>query len=234
MISRFLLSALFLLLLSDIAAAQDNKNADNKNADNKNADEKPLRVILDASSAEDLKPWGEKVQKMCEEWHPKIAKLLESDGFTPPREIKLVFKKDLKVPGATAGATVFMSPDWVTKHPDDVGMVIHELTHAIQSYPKYDHGWLVEGIADYIRFFHFEPHARLGPIDPQRAKYKDGYRTTAAFLNHAQKHNPQLVLKLNAALRKNEYKEAMFEELTGKSADALWAEFVETLKAKKD
>jgi hypothetical protein len=198
-------------------------------------DEKPaVRVILETKEAEDLKSWGEKVQKLVEEWHPKISKLLASDGFKPPTEIKLVFKKDMKNPGATAGSTVFISTEWVTKHPEDVGMVIHELTHAIQAYPKYDHGWLVEGIADYIRFFHFEPDARLGPIDPARAKYKDGYRTTAAFLNHAQKHNPELVLKLNAALRKNQYKEEMFEELTGKSADALWAEFVETLKKKKD
>lgn len=198
------------------------------------ADEPPVKVILEVGESADLKPWGEKVQKVVEEWHPKIAKLLASDGNKPPREIKLIFKTDMKNPGATAGSTIYISTAWVTRHPEDVGMVIHELTHAIQAYPKYDHGWLVEGIADYIRFFHFEPDARLGPINPDKAKYTDSYRTTAAFLNYCQKQNPELVSKLNAALRKNEYKVEMFKELTGKTADELWAEFAETLRKKKE
>src|SRR5436189_2063268 len=41
--------------------------------------------------------------------------------------------------------------DWLKKNPDDIGMLAHELTHAVQAYPKADPGWLTEGIADYAR-----------------------------------------------------------------------------------
>ena len=38
---------------------------------------------------------------------------------------------------------------WISDHPDDFGMVIHELIHVIQAYPAAGDkpGWLVEGIA---------------------------------------------------------------------------------------
>ena len=40
---------------------------------------------------------------------------------------------------------------FASEHPEDTGMVIHELTHIIQNYPSPDPGWVTEGIADYIR-----------------------------------------------------------------------------------
>jgi len=41
-----------------------------------------------------------------------------------------------KPPAVTSGATIQISVDWITKHPDDFGLVIHELTHVIQNYPS--------------------------------------------------------------------------------------------------
>lgn len=63
-------------------------------------------------------------------------------------------------------------------------MLSHELCHVIQSYPNYKAGWLVEGIADYVRFFQFEPETKIAPPDPKKSKYTDSYRTTAAFLDY--------------------------------------------------
>ena len=40
----------------------------------------------------------------------------------------------------------------------------------------------MEGIADYVRFFHYEPNTKLRLGNPARASYRDGYRTTAMFL----------------------------------------------------
>ena len=130
---------------------------------------------------------------------------------------------------ATTGNTIRIAAPWVREHPDDTGMVIHELTHVIQAYPNAKTQWLTEGIADYIRFYHYEPQARLSAISPERHSYRDGYRTTAMFLAWAQQtYDPKLVEKLNASLRQGRYQYSLFQQLTGKSLDRLWADFLES------
>src|SRR5579862_8991192 len=90
-----------------------------------------VEVTVDTSETPDLEAWGAKAGKLVEEWHPKIAALLASDGFTPPATVKLVFQKDKKGVAATAGNTIYIAAKFVREHPDDYGMVIHELTHVI-------------------------------------------------------------------------------------------------------
>src|SRR5207249_2446473 len=97
----------------------------------------PVRVVLDTSEVPELATWGEAAKTLVEEWHPKIADLLRSDGFTPPAEITLVFRKEMRGIAATSGATITIASSWVQRHPDDRGMVIHELVHVIQSYPRH-------------------------------------------------------------------------------------------------
>ena len=203
-------------------------------ADEKPADPKPgaVQVQVDTSEAPDAEPWGAKAKALVEKWQPIIADLLKSDGFTPPSEVKIVFKNDMKVPAYASGNTITIAADWIKKHPDDYGMVVHELTHVVQSYPrsKRNDGWLVEGIADYVRFFKYEPETKLGPIHAD-ANYRQGYRTAARFLDWIEKtHDKDIVVKLNQALRKSEYKDEMFKDVTGESLDELWADF---LKAQK-
>ncbi len=197
------------------------------------AEPHPVNVTIDVSQVPELAHWAEQAKAVVEQWHPRISQLLQSDGFTPPTEVKLVFKKDKKGVADTTGTTISISADWVKKHPNDFGMVVHELTHVVQSYPKNDAVWLVEGIADYIRFFHYEPEAKLSPIDPAKQNYRDGYRTTAMFLAWIERtHDAAIVRKLNQALRQSEYKYDLFKQYTSKSLDRLWADFLEDKAAK--
>ena len=190
----------------------------------------PVRVTVDTSEVPDLAPWGAKARALVEEWHPKIAGILKSDGFTPPSRVRLVFKKNMKGVAGTSGDTIAIAADWVRRHPDDLGMVVHELTHVVQAYPKSDAGWLVEGIADYVRFFHYEPGTDLGPLEA-KARYRDGYRTASRFLAWVERtHDKALVRKLNAALRTSRYDPRLFKDYTGKDLDALWADFVASSK----
>jgi hypothetical protein len=190
----------------------------------------PVRVTVDTSEVPDLAPWGDKAKTLVEKWHPKIAELLKSEGFTPPSRVKLVFKKNMEGVAGTSGDTITIAADWVKQHPDDYGMVIHELTHVVQSYPGNDAGWLVEGIADYVRFFHFEPKTRLGRLDA-KASYRDGYRTAARFLAWVERtQDKEAVRKLNAALRTGRYDQRLFKEYTGKDLDRLWTDFVASSK----
>jgi hypothetical protein len=189
-----------------------------------------VKVTVDTTEVPDLADWGKKAGKLVEKWHPIIADLLKSDGFTPPGEVKIVFKKDMKGVAYTQRATIVIAADWVRKNPDDFGMVVHELTHVIQSYPGGRAGWLVEGIADYVRFFHFEPKTKIS-VDPRRASYKDGYRTTAKFLAWIEKaHDKEIVRKLNEALRKGKYQDELFRTSTSKTLDELWKAFLASLE----
>lgn len=189
-------------------------------------------VRIDVSDAPQTQAWAEHAQQLVTDWFPLICRFLATQDFRPPRTVTLVFKKDLEVPAYTAGSTITINGKWVTDHPDDFGMVIHELTHVIQAYPdKGDKpGWLVEGIADYIRFYRYEPDVSRPRVNPQKATYHDAYRTTAAFLAWVMgRYDRSLVVRLDRALRNGTYSVDIFQQVTGKPVDALWTEFIQTL-----
>jgi hypothetical protein len=189
-----------------------------------------VTVTVDTSEEPKVKEWGESAKTLIEKWYPIINDLLASDHFTPPHEVNVIFKKEYNGLAATTGHTIRIAARWVEEHPEDYGMVIHELTHVIQAYPRRGPGWLVEGIADYVRFFHYEPETKV-VVNPKRASYRDGYRTTAAFLAWSEKtYDKNLVNELNAALREGTYKDELFEKDTGKSLEELWGEFISVVK----
>jgi hypothetical protein len=191
-----------------------------------------VEVLVDTSGAPDLAAWAEVARRLIVEWHPRIADMLKTEGFTPATEVKLVFDKDMKGVAHTSGHTITISASHVRKNPRDYGVVVHELVHVLQRYPRSDKdtGWLVEGIADYVRYYRFEPKTPLPRIDPTRASYRNGYKTSARFLAWIErKHDKAIITKLNQALRNGDYRPETFEEWTGKNLDQLWEEFVRAM-----
>jgi hypothetical protein len=192
-------------------------------------------VVVDASDLPEAQAWGDAAKALVQVWYPAVVAMLATEDFKTPREIRLVIKKSLNVPAYASGGTITINGKWITDHPDDLGMVIHELVHVVQQYPasRNKPGWLVEGIADYIRWWRYEPelHATRGrtKIDPQKSKYTDSYRTTAMWLAWCgRRYDMRLVPQLDAALRKGENPIPVFAKLTGKGPEELWKEFVET------
>jgi hypothetical protein len=107
--------------------------------------------------------------------------------------------------------------------------MIHETVHCVQDYRTRGSGWLVEGIADYIRFFKFEP-GKIGRIakDPH---FNGSYRTTAAFLNFVStQYDADLVKKINKAMREGEYREEIWRTLTKKTLKELDEEWRASMK----
>lgn len=189
-------------------------------------------ITVDTSGAPEMKAYGERVKKLAEEWYPLITAKLPSNGFVPPARVTIAFRKDYEGVAEAAGNRVVCSAKWFTDHPDDLGAIVHELVHVVQQYGRGDRpGWLVEGIADYIRFYHYEPpENRLRP-DPDRSKYSDSYRTSAAFLHWAQEtYDKDLVVKLNAACRRAEYGDDLWERYTKKSLEELGREWRDSLR----
>jgi hypothetical protein len=185
-------------------------------------------VTVDSSDLPDEAGWGDEAKHVVEMWFPIVCQLLATDKWHAPRQIKLVIKKHIDAPAYTVGSTITIDGQWITAHPDDLGMVVHELTHVIQNYPdgKDRPGWLVEGIADYVRWWRYEPEA-AHPINKEKAHYNDSYRTTAAFLGWvSRKYNMGLVPALDRAMREGVDPMPVFQQLTGKGVDDLNTEWL--------
>ncbi len=186
----------------------------------------PIELVL--TEAPDLKEWGERARTIATQWYPQLTSLLATENFKSPRKLRFVFRVKQDAPAYATGNEISFKVGWVRAHPEDFGMVVHELTHIVQQYPenKADTGWLVEGIADYTRWWRYEPEAPRTLINFAKASYRDAYRTTAYFLAwSSQKYSLRLVPALDRCLREAKDPMPVFVGITGKSADDLWAEF---------
>jgi hypothetical protein len=196
----------------------------------------PVTVTVDASEAPELEAWGERAKAICEAQYPILCEMLDSEGFVPAANVAIVFKKEMHAPAATGGDVIHVSARHVSRHPDDFGMMVHELVHVVQAYPpsKADMGWLTEGIADYIRYYVYEPGSDRSRIDTTKASYRDGYRTTAAFLNFLiQTRDREIIQKLNSRMRRGECDDSSFKALLGEGLEDLWDDFIAREKVRQ-
>ena len=185
-----------------------------------------VKIAVDVSQVPELEEWAAKAKALCEEWYPKMCEYLATPGFEAPKELSIRFEKDKKGVADTSGTKIRIAADWVKKHPEDTGMVVHELVHVAQDYRKGGPGWVTDGIADYIRYFQYEKKA-ITPKEKRKGSYKDSYRTTASFFAWlVDKHDKEIVKKLNAAMRGGKYSDDLFKEWTGKDLDALWKDYL--------
>jgi hypothetical protein len=192
----------------------------------------PVEYVVDVTDAPEMKEWADNVARLCETWYPRINEELRSDGYKPPTVINLALKSSYNGVAMAGGGRITGSVKFFKAHPDDLGAMIHETCHIVQRYRSRNNpGWLVEGVADYVRFFKYEPPNKIGPIDASKAHYNNSYRVTARFLAYlTEKYDKEIVLKLNKLMREGKYKEEVFKELTGKDLKALDEEWRATLK----
>ncbi len=190
----------------------------------------PIEFVVD-SEAPELKEWTEKAGRICEKQYPMICNELMSDGFKPLTVIHISLKNSYNGVAAAGGGNITGSVKYFKAHLDDFGAMVHETVHCVQLYRgRGNPGWLVEGVADYIRFFKYEGGNIGMRLTPERAKYDASYRVTAAFLAFVtEKYDSQLVSKLNTAMRAGKYKDDIWKEITGKTAEELGREWQKSL-----
>jgi len=186
-----------------------------------------INFAPDVSEAPRTREWAFTAKELAERWYPIVTERLQANTSPAPRNYKLIFKNVMNNPATTGGRVMNINVPWIDKHPDDWGMIIHELTHAVQEYKlrkTRNATWLSEGIADYIRYFEFEPEKPLARFRDKT--YRDGYRTAAAFLNWiAQTYDERLIEKLHAHLLADTYTDEVFQEITGRPIEELWTEY---------
>src|SRR5258708_10432 len=94
------------------------------------------RIVVDSSEVPELAKWGRHAGELCVEWYPKIAVILGVDSFLTNRTIRLYFHKEMGGVANTNPRTgvINISSAYVRGHTNDWGMVVHELTHTVQSF----------------------------------------------------------------------------------------------------
>lgn len=197
----------------------------------------PGRPFSDISQAPDLAGWAQRADRQMEESWADTGALLYSHGFITPNKVNVIYKTGPGVTdvAATGGGVMTVNSAWSRKQPDDTGLTVHEVAHVVQSMSAYNPVWLIEGVADYIRWIKFEPQNYKVRINPATATYHDSYRTTGTFLAWCElRYDKTLVTKLNDDIRFGRYTPDLWKKYTGKDVDALWAEFVTALKADPD
>jgi hypothetical protein len=156
----------------------------------------------------------------------------EAGRFNPQTLRKVTFFVNPAYTGvaATDNGRVDYNPKWLREHPEDIDVVTHEVMHIVQAYPNDSApGWLTEGIADYARYVYGVNNARGSwqlPDYKAGQRYTDSYRIMARFLVWLDQHGyPRLVNRLDAAARTRTYTPAIWQQQTGKTLDALWADY---------
>jgi hypothetical protein len=143
----------------------------------------------------------------------------------------------------TSGTDVTVSAKWIhdEMNGEAVGSLVHEAVHVVQQYGAHGDGsrppgWMVEGTADYIRWFKYEPQSHGADLVYLRLvksdfRFDDSYRISANFLNWvAEKHDKDLVVKMNAAMRQGQYDDSLWKKFTGETVQELGADWKKDLE----
>lgn len=190
--------------------------------------------VFDTSAAPELGEWMmTKMAPVVRKWYPKLVKMFPSEGWKAPKKLTFKFKDGLGSPAVTCGDVVTFDRKWIRENPKDVGCGIHELFHVVQNgYPKGPF-YLQEGIADYVRWYLFEPeaHGCDMKLSSDDVRYDGAYRVSANFLNFVESKYPGIVRELNALCRTGKFDGSTFwEKRTGKGVKELEREWKEQSK----
>ena len=214
-----------------------------------------VRLDVDDAGWPELAPWIEALRSRVVRWWPVMARALASPRFAAPdvvhiRFIEMTpdvlarlsgtpFYRRLDVHARNIGAitrngTIRVNAPFVLARIDDpemLGMMAHELTHVVQSYPHGAATWLAEGIADYVRFYVLMPEDPARAFDPAQARYDSGYQATAGLLDWLETARPGAVREINAVLRAGEDGTAALDRVGGARPEDLWRAYLSTCPA---
>ena len=194
----------------------------------------PFSVTIAGDVDEKLRPVAGQLVTEFYQCYPRLVERYENPKKPAPHDIKITFAH-INVPAYCTGSEIKVDIDWLHKHPEDIGMITHELTHSVQGYRGVP-GWFTEGMADYARQV-FGPKEQTDWALPRRLtdkqSYKDSYRVTGRFLVWLDAKHPGVLDKMHRKAQDREFDLADFRTLTGSSIDDLWAQCVKELRAEK-
>ena len=185
--------------------------------------------VFDTSGAPELAAWTKQnIVHVVREWYPKLVEMFPSEGWKASRKVKFRFTNESDYPAYASANCVTLGRPWFRENPGDIGCIIHELFHVVQGRYRNSPDWLTEGIADYVRFYLFEPesHGCDMVLRSSAARYDGKYRISANFLDFVERRHPGVVKELNALCRQGKYdEETYWKKRTGKTVKELETEW---------
>lgn len=154
-------------------------------------------------------------------------------NFNPSLEKKIEVKIDTSYKGVAYAhdGKIVISANWLKENPYDFDVITHEVMHIVQSYPPGSApGWLVEGVADYVRYKYGLHNEKAGWELPEFSidhSFTDSYRITARFLVWLSHRFGETSIKiLDQKMRENLYSENLWKEITDSSLEDLWSSYI--------
>lgn len=202
-------------------------------------EDKKFNFIIDATEAPQYADWTEKELKpVILEWYPKLVALLPGKDYTAPTTVTFEYRNDVRpgIPAYALGSKVTLNAPWFKNQlkREAKGCVVHELVHVVQNYwiarrvnrrAQRTPSWITEGVADYIRWFLYEPESKGAIYSPERLKkmkHDASYRITGNFMDWVSRnHNKDIVKLINDEARNGRYSDALWKEYTGKPLNEL-------------
>lgn len=150
----------------------------------------PVEFVVDVADAPDMKPWADKVARVCERAYPMIHEELPGDGLKPNRMIRIALKKNYPYDSMiytrdSGGGPILASLAYFQAHPEDVGAMIHKTVYVVQGYGARheEPSWsVVEEIGDSLRSFKYYVRNRAH-LDLDRVPSNGGIWAPVALLN---------------------------------------------------
>lgn len=166
--------------------------------------------------------------RLIETFFTVYPKLVKTYNPSATKEVTITIDTAYDGVAYAHDGKIVISDQWLIKKPDDIDVITHEGMHLVQAYPRRSGpSWLTEGIADYVRHKFGVDNEGAGwslPDLDEKHHYTNSYRITARFLDWIENNYnmKNFVKKLDKAMRKGHYTEAIWKELTGKTVDELW------------
>lgn len=193
-----------------------------------------LSLTIEGDVPPPIAPVVGRMTALFYECFPRLLARFENPQNPAPRSIRLRFERGLSAPAMTERSVIKVNIAWIEQHPEDIGLLTHELTHVVQAYPSPKPGWLTEGIADYARHCYgpaSQPGWSLPETLSQGQNYNDGYRVTARFLLWLESTRPGTIDRLNRRMQAGEFREEECEEIAGAPLTQLWRRCVAEIRS---
>ena len=196
-----------------------------------------LSLVLDTSAAPDMKEWTEGVVGRIQLGGVRVAAYVTAGWPIPCCVTVSYVDKDGGAPVWVESATctkICLNAKWFRENRDGqaAGAFFYALVRVMQGYGTTPGAtetncpsWLANGIADYARWYLFEPESRGCDFvrkNPGAYRYNGSFRVTASFLDFVERRHPGTVMRANAAMRAHAFDDATFwKDATGKTAEEL-------------
>lgn len=176
-----------------------------------------------------LKDTANHLQNTFNAVYPQLVNRFALDpSIEPNNVVTVILTPDISSPIEISGTIITINSNWLRQHPNDTGLLTHELTLLVQDYPSGAPSWFSNGMADYARSVYGpgdDDWSLPNTVQPQDS-YTQGGGVTARFLLWLEQHTrPDIVDQLNHALQKQQSFPTAFQNLTHSTLDQSWSQY---------